>query len=107
MLLSNRAYDREGFIGYPNAWYLLMASRELQRNHVKAITLCEREVVLFRGHSGKVYALDAYCCHLGANIGVGGKVTQVDGVDCISCPFHGWIFDGTDGKCVKIPNIDS
>ena len=27
---------------------------------------------------------------------------QVSG-KCIECPFHGWLFDGETGKCVKIP----
>lgn len=55
-------------------------------------------LAVFRGESGRSYILDAYCPHLGANLGVGGTV---DG-DCIACPFHGWTFNGDDGKCVKI-----
>ena len=42
--------------------------------------------------------LDAYCPHLGAHLGAGGKVEG----DTIRCPFHGWRFDG-DGACVEIP----
>ena len=42
--------------------------------------------------------LDAYCPHLGADIAVGGTVTE----DCIVCPFHGWRFDGA-GSNVEIP----
>ncbi len=55
-------------------------------------------LAVFRGESGRSYILDAYCPHLGANLGLGGTV---DG-DCIACPFHGWTFSGDDGKCVKI-----
>ena len=43
--------------------------------------------------------MDAYCPHLGANLGVGGHVRG----NCIECPFHGWQFDGETGKCMKIP----
>ena len=43
--------------------------------------------------------LDAYCPHLGANLGVSGRVKG----DCIECPFHAWQFQGADGKCAKIP----
>ena len=32
------------------------------------------EMVLFRTESGEVNVLDAYCQHLGANMGVGGTV---------------------------------
>lgn len=47
---------------------------------------------------GKVRILDAYCPHMGANLGVTGQVVGND----IVCPFHGWQFDG-EGKCTKIP----
>lgn len=49
--------------------------------------------------SVQVSIVDAYCPHLGANLGVGGRVHG----NCIECPFHGWQFDGETGQCVKIP----
>ncbi|XP_022088195.1 cholesterol 7-desaturase-like [Acanthaster planci] len=55
-------------------------------------------LAVFRGESGRAYIVDAYCPHLGANLAVGGKVTG----ECIECPFHGWTYQGEDGKCVKI-----
>lgn len=56
-------------------------------------------MAVFRGQTGKAYVVDAYCPHLGANLAVGGQVLG----DCIECPFHGWKFQGSDGKCVQIP----
>ena len=50
----------------------------------------------------QVSIVDAYCPHLGANLGVGGRVHG----NCIECPFHGWQFDGESGQCVKIPYAD-
>jgi phenylpropionate dioxygenase-like ring-hydroxylating dioxygenase large terminal subunit len=44
---------------------------------------------------------DAYCPHLGAHLGVGGRVE--DG--CLVCPFHEWAFDGS-GANVAIPYAD-
>ena len=41
---------------------------------------------------------DAYCPHLGAHLGRGGKVIGTD----LQCPFHAWQFNG-DGKCVRVP----
>jgi 3-ketosteroid 9alpha-monooxygenase subunit A len=41
---------------------------------------------------------DAFCPHLGAHLGYGGKVEG----DTIRCPFHGWRYDSA-GKCVEIP----
>ena len=47
--------------------------------------------------------VDAYCAHLGAHLGVGGRVEG----ECIRCPFHGWRYDGESGKCTEIPYGDS
>ena len=58
-----------------------------------------KHLVVFRGEDGKVAVTDAYCPHLGANLGRGGKVVG----NCIECPFHGWQFRSDNGKCVKIP----
>ena len=58
-----------------------------------------RDLVLFRGEDGAPHLLDAHCPHLGAHIGVGGRVEG----GCIRCPFHGWLFDGDDGRCIDIP----
>lgn len=60
-------------------------------------------LVAWRGKSGKSYVADAYCPHLGAHLGVNGEVRD----DCIKCPFHGWAFEGSNGKCVDIPYADS
>lgn len=56
------------------------------------------ELVLFRTKSGKVNVLDAYCQHLGANMGVGGTVEG----EHIVCPWHGWQWRG-DGTNALIP----
>lgn len=45
--------------------------------------------------------LDAYCPHLGANMGEGGRVVD----DCLECPFHNWRFRG-DGECHTISYTD-
>lgn len=55
--------------------------------------------MVFRTEEGKACVLDAYCPHLGAHLGVGGRVSG----NCIECPFHGWQFDGRDGQCASIP----
>jgi nitrite reductase/ring-hydroxylating ferredoxin subunit len=47
------------------------------------------------------HVFDAYCPHLGAHLGVGGRVE--DG--CLVCPFHEWTFDA-DGANVAIPYAD-
>ena len=54
--------------------------------------------MLFRTRSGEARVLDAYCAHLGAHLGEGGRVVGEN----LRCPFHGWHYDGS-GACVKIP----
>lgn len=54
-------------------------------------------MVVFRAKDGKAHALHAYCAHMGAHLGMGGKVVNNQ---CIQCPFHGWVYDGETGTCV-------
>lgn len=69
---------------------------------VRQVTALGREFCVFRGQSGKIGVLDAYCPHLGANIAAGGIVKD----DCVECPFHGWSFN-TSGECVHIPYAEN
>ena len=82
----------------PNGWFAVEWSRDLIAGEVKRIRYFDRELVLFRTRSGVPRVLDAYCPHLGAHIGEGGRVIG----ETVRCPFHGWRFDG-DGSCVEIP----
>ncbi|XP_071800149.1 cholesterol 7-desaturase nvd-like [Asterias amurensis] len=84
---------------YPNGWFSLFRSHQVQKEP-RYVSALGQELVVFRGEDdGQAYIVDAYCPHLGANLGVGGQVRG----NCIECPFHGWTFRGEDGKCVKIP----
>lgn len=84
---------------YPNGWFCLVKSEQLVAggDTVPAEAL-GRQFVLWRGTSGIVGCLDAHCPHLGAHMGVGGKVKG----DNVECPFHKWQFRA-DGQCAAIP----
>ena len=84
---------------YPNGWFSIIDSDQLKVGEVKYVCILGEHLAVFRGEDGSVSVLDAYCPHLGANLGVGGQVVG----NCIKCPFHGWVFRGDDGKCVDIP----
>ena len=84
---------------YPNGWFNILCSYQLARGESKSVTALGMQLAAFRGDDGVAYVLDAYCPHLGANLGCGGVVRD----NCIECPFHGWRFRGDDGKCVNIP----
>lgn len=79
----------------PNSWYAVGFSSELKPGVVWARTLAEHELVVFRTRSGQPCAMDAYCPHLGAHMGIGGAVEG----ETIRCPFHAFRFD-TAGACV-------
>ena len=78
-------------------WYILCASRQIKSGTVKSFTLCGQQIAVFRGTDGRVSALDAYCPHMGTDLGIG----QVDG-NQVRCFFHHWAFDRT-GNCTNIP----
>jgi len=86
---------------FPNAWFQVAYSDELNAGDVLPLHYFGQQLVLFRGEDGAARVLDAYCPHLGAHLGYGGKVEE----NCIRCPFHAWRFDG-DGKCVEVPYAD-
>jgi 3-ketosteroid 9alpha-monooxygenase subunit A len=83
---------------YPIGWFAIAASADLNAGDVVSKTFCGQDVVLFRDHGGNAAVLDAYCPHLGANLGVGGTVED----DGLRCPFHGWKWS-PEGKCVDMP----
>lgn len=69
---------------------------------VKSVDMAGQNIVLYRGEDNVPYALDAYCLHMGAHMGEGGQVMNKN---CIQCPFHGWLYDGTSGHCVGNDSI--
>ena len=88
---------------YARGWHLVAFSQELAPGEIKSLHYFDQDLVLFRGHSGMPVLLDAWCPHLGANLGgLGSKVVE----DSIRCPFHGWQFNADDGKCSNIPYCD-
>ena len=82
----------------PIGWYSVARGRELGVGEVQRVYAFDRELALFRTREGKAVLLDAFCPHLGAHLGVEGRVVG----ESIRCPFHGWRF-GTDGACEEIP----
>jgi 3-ketosteroid 9alpha-monooxygenase subunit A len=82
----------------PDGWFAVCFSDELAAGELRRARYFDRELVCLRGADGVARVFDAYCPHLGAHLGHGGKV-EGDGV---RCPFHGWRFDGA-GRCAEVP----
>ena len=60
---------------YPNGWFALLRSRELKCGASTSVNALGQNFAVFRDETGQVHILDAYCAHLGANLGVGGAVS--------------------------------
>ena len=84
--------------GFARGWFVVALSTELGPEAVRPLRYFGRDLVAYRGADGQVRVLDAHCPHLGAHLGIGGRVVG----DQIECPFHAWRFDGT-GQCAAIP----
>ncbi len=97
-----------GEFTFPRGWFMIADSQELQDKPL-ALKFFGRDFALYRGESGRVVLLDAYCAHMGTHI---AKNTtsfvvmdgQIEG-DSIRCPYHAWRY-GPDGKCDDIPYHD-
>jgi phenylpropionate dioxygenase-like ring-hydroxylating dioxygenase large terminal subunit len=92
--------SRYPFPATPDGWYGLCLASELPRGAVQALRYFGRELVAFRGEDGGARVFDAHCPHLGAHLGVGGRVEGSG----IRCPFHGWRFDG-EGCLAEVPGL--
>src|SRR4029453_871077 len=66
---------------FPTGWFIVGFASELAAGQVKRAHYFGEELVIFRTESGQINVLDAYCQHLGANMGVGGTVGG-EGICC-------------------------
>lgn len=82
----------------PFGWYAVAYSKDLAVEEVKPLFLFDQNLVLFRTKSGQAQLMEAYCPHLGAHLGHGGKVID----ESIACPFHAWQLN-VKGEVVAVP----
>lgn len=80
-----------------HGWYIAFKSRDLKKGQAKSCLIGKQRIAFFRGESSKVYAVDAFCPHMGVDLSL-GKVCGEN----IRCLFHHWQFNGA-GECVDIP----
>ncbi|MBV9912520.1 MAG: aromatic ring-hydroxylating dioxygenase subunit alpha [Sinobacteraceae bacterium] len=83
-----------------NCWYVAALDHELMDGRLLSRRLLGEHVLLFRGESGRLFALNDRCPHRGALLSQGRR----EG-DAVRCMYHGIRFDGT-GKCNQIPGQD-
>lgn len=80
-----------------NVWYVAAWSHEVTANPL-ARTLLGESVVLYRGGSGRVVAMEDRCPHRAAPLSSG----RCEGDD-LRCMYHGLRFDPS-GRCVELPH---
>ena len=83
---------------FTNVWYVAEFSDNVGDKPL-AVRMLGRDFVLFRGTDGAAHCLSDVCPHRGARLARGR--CHDDGT--VSCPFHGWQFNGT-GQCTRIPS---
>ncbi len=83
-----------------NCWYVSALDHELMDGKLLSRRLLGEHVLLFRGESGHLFALNDRCPHRGALLSQGRR----EG-DAVRCMYHGIRFEGT-GKCNQIPGQD-
>lgn len=90
--------DRYFIPPIPNGWFQVAYADDIKPGDVKPLKYFDKDLVIFRTEDGELAVLDAFCPHLGAHLGHGGKIKGNE----IECPFHAWRF-GPDGKCAGVP----
>lgn len=98
-----------GEYAFPRGWFAVAQSVEVGRSPL-SVHYFGQDLVLYRGASGRVVMLEAYCPHMGTHLGSGpNSATSTSESfmeeDNIRCPFHAWRF-GADGVCNHIPYHD-
>lgn len=83
---------------FPAGWFQIGWSYELAAGGVRPLRFFGQDLVLCRYESGNVGLFNAYCAHMNANIGYGGRTVG----ETLACPYHGWQFD-RDGCNTHIP----
>lgn len=79
-------------------WIPVAVSAGLPIGDAVPLRLQGDDLVLWRAESGTAHALEAFCQHLGAHLGYGGRVRGED----IRCFYHGWTWS-PEGENTDIP----
>ena len=109
MTVEAKATSAEYGLGphtYPRGWFVIAEASELDNGAI-GVDFFGKEMALYRGTSGRIVLLDAYCKHMGTHLTkstsahVVSSGAQIVG-DSIVCPYHAWKY-GPDGTLEDIP----
>jgi phenylpropionate dioxygenase-like ring-hydroxylating dioxygenase large terminal subunit len=80
-----------------NAWYVAAWSHELEAGTPVPASILDEPIVIYRGESGRLAALEDRCVHRLAPLSLG----RCEG-DRLRCMYHGLLYD-PDGQVAEIP----
>lgn len=105
--MATTAEYKLGDFTFPRGWLMVARASDVTGAPM-AIRMLGRDLVAYRGASGRVVLLDAYCPHMKAHLAAdqtsSAGANRIEG-DSIRCPYHSWRF-GPDGVCNHIPYYD-
>ena len=98
--MTTKTHAHRGYAGLPIpfGWFAVAMSRDIGPGDIKTLNYFASEFVMWRGEDGTVRALDPFCPHLGAHLGVNSTVQGND----LQCPYHHWELNGA-GEVTAIP----
>ena len=85
-------------LGLREYWYPALEARKVKNKPV-GLKICGEDVVFFRDRQGEVASLWNVCPHRGGSLMHGD--CHFEGT--ISCPYHGWTFDGEGNLLAVLP----
>lgn len=93
--MSSPAAADRGYAGLPIpfGWFAVAMSGDIAEGEIRTLHYFGTQFVMWRGEDGQVHAVDPYCPHLGAHLGVSSSVEGND----LRCGFHHWRFNGGGG----------
>jgi phenylpropionate dioxygenase-like ring-hydroxylating dioxygenase large terminal subunit len=84
---------------HPDYWYPVAWSHELKKGATRGVRFAGDPVVLYRGASGRAYALEDRCAHRQVPLNMGTVAGE-----SLRCGYHGWTYNCA-GKCVEVPYL--
>lgn len=90
------------YSGMRQFWHPVSWASDLPDGESVGIELLGTRLVLAR-LNGTATVLRDVCRHMQTPLSL-GEVAEIDGKQCIQCPYHGWAYN-EEGRCVRIPQL--
>ena len=86
---------------FPEGWYFIASRQAVLKAKLIQKTWMGENIVAWCDESGDVCVAEAFCAHLGSDLGPAAGGGDIRGGRLV-CPFHGFEYDAT-GQCVATP----